>query len=140
MFLVDMSFTNMEKITPELTGQHKIYLEQEYKTQKLMFGGRKVPRTGGILISMHSSEQELVQVLESDPFIKNGAATYSITQFIPVMASRDYANIVVYQGTLSSPRYSEYLLITLRRLLCQDIPALKKRGFTLSISKSKQSN
>jgi len=94
MFLVDMSFTDMDKITPELTSQHKHYLEQEYKADKLMFGGRKVPRTGGILISMHSCKEELINVLKSDPFIKNGAASYSITEFIPVMASKDYANIV----------------------------------------------
>lgn len=94
MFLVDMNFTNMEKITPELTGKHKNYLEKEYQKNKLMFGGRKVPRTGGILISMHSSEQELVQVLESDPFIKSGAASYSITEFTPVMASKGFANIL----------------------------------------------
>ncbi|WP_196138744.1 YciI family protein [Aliikangiella sp. G2MR2-5] len=94
MFLVDMIFTDVEKITPELTTQHKSYLEEEYKSNKLMFGGRKVPRTGGILISMHSSEQELVQVLKSDPFIKSGVASYSITEFVPVMASKDYSNIV----------------------------------------------
>ena len=31
MYLVDMSFTDMAKITPELTDKHKSYLEQEYK-------------------------------------------------------------------------------------------------------------
>jgi uncharacterized protein YciI len=94
MYLVDMSFTDMAKITPELTDKHKNYLEQEYKSNKLMFGGRKVPRTGGILISQHESVRELKQVLSSDPFVKSGAVTYSITEFIPVMASKDYKNIV----------------------------------------------
>jgi uncharacterized protein YciI len=94
MYLVDMNFTDMTKITPELTDQHKNYLTQEYKSNKLMFGGRKVPRTGGILISQHESESELKQVLNSDPFVKSGAVTYSITEFIPVMASKAYENIV----------------------------------------------
>lgn len=94
MFLVDMSFTDIEKITPELTDQHRSYLEQEYKSNKLMFGGRKVPRTGGIIISQHASENELKQVLNSDPFVKSGAVTYSITEFIPVMAAKAYEHIV----------------------------------------------
>lgn len=94
MYLVDMSFTDMAKITPELTDKHKSHLEQEYKKNKLMFGGRKVPRTGGILISQHANEQELIQVLNSDPFVKSGAVSYSITEFIPVMASKAYANII----------------------------------------------
>jgi len=95
MYLVDMNFVDMTKITPELTEQHKRYLEQEYETNKLMFGGRKVPRTGGILISQHGSDHELKQVLSCDPFVKSGASTYTITEFIPVMASKEYENIVV---------------------------------------------
>lgn len=43
MYLVDMQFIEMEKITAQLTEQHKAYLEQEYKNGKLMFGGRKSP-------------------------------------------------------------------------------------------------
>ena len=94
MFLVDMSFIDMAKITPELTNEHKSYLEKQYKSNKLMFGGRKVPRTGGILISQHANEDELKEVLQSDPFIKSGAVSYSITEFIPLMASEKYANIL----------------------------------------------
>jgi len=95
MYLVDMNFTDINKITPELTKQHKDYISQQYESHLLMFGGRKVPRTGGILISKHPTKTELVDVLESDPFIKSGAASYAITEFVPVMASEKYADIVV---------------------------------------------
>jgi uncharacterized protein YciI len=94
MYLVDMSFIDMTKITPELTDQHKSYLQKEYKSNNLVFGGRKVPRTGGILISQHANEHELNQVLNSDPFVQSGAVTYAITEFIPVMASKAYENII----------------------------------------------
>jgi len=95
MYLVDMNFVDMAKITPELTDKHKSYLEQEYKSNKLVFGGRKVPRTGGILISQHASEKELKDVLNSDPFVISGAVDYTITEFIPVMAAKAYANMLV---------------------------------------------
>lgn len=98
MFLVDMKFLDMDKITVELTHQHKAYLEVEYKSDKLLFGGRKVPRTGGVLISQHETEQELRQVLDADPFIQSGAVSYSITEFIPVMASKDYTQILGQAG------------------------------------------
>ncbi|PAJ73585.1 hypothetical protein CJF42_15075 [Pseudoalteromonas sp. NBT06-2] len=94
MFLVDMTFTDINKITPELTSNHKRYLEQEYQSNKLMFGGRKVPRNGGILVSQHTNKEELQLVLNSDPFIASGAVTYSITEFIPVMASKEYEKIL----------------------------------------------
>ncbi|KZN54684.1 hypothetical protein N474_17395 [Pseudoalteromonas luteoviolacea CPMOR-2] len=95
MFLVDMNFVDLEKITPELTEQHKCYLAKQYEANTLMFGGRKVPRTGGILISMHDNEQQIKEVLASDPFVQSGAVTYAITEFVPVMASRDYAHLLV---------------------------------------------
>ncbi len=43
---------------------------------------------------MHSNESELQSVLESDPLIQSGAVTYSITEFIPVMASQAYENVI----------------------------------------------
>lgn len=94
MFLIDMTFTDIEKVTPELTAQHRRYLEQQYQSNQLMFGGRKVPRTGGILISQHSSKEELVRVLDADPFIQSGAVRYDITEFVPVMAAQAYMHLV----------------------------------------------
>lgn len=99
MFLVDMKFLDMDKITVELTQQHKAYLERQYQSNTLLFGGRKVPRTGGILLSQHATEQELRQVLDADPFIQSGAVSYSITEFIPVMASKDYTQILEQAGS-----------------------------------------
>lgn len=94
MFLVDMKFTNMDIVTPELTQQHRQYLADEYKKNKMLFGGRKEPRTGGLIVSNHQTKAELQQVLDSDPFISSGAADYSITEFIPVMASEQYAHLL----------------------------------------------
>ncbi|MBC3765207.1 YciI family protein [Neptunicella marina] len=95
MFLVDMHFSDMSKVTPELTELHKAYLAQEYAKGQLAFGGRKVPRTGGFIISKHTNQEELVQVLDSDPFIKQGAAIYTIKEFEPVMASDAFAPLLL---------------------------------------------
>lgn len=94
MFLVDMQFTDLEKITPELTDAHRAYLAAQYQNNQLMFGGRKVPRTGGILLSLHQDKAELVAMLEADPFRQSGAVSYSITEFVPVMASPNYAEVL----------------------------------------------
>lgn len=94
MFLVDMQFTDLEKITPELTDAHRAYLAAQYQNNQLMFGGRKVPRTGGILLSLHQDKAELVAMLEADPFKQSGAVSYSITEFVPVMAAPNYAEVL----------------------------------------------
>jgi len=94
MFLVDMNFTDMGKVTPELTTQHRDYLANEYRLNNLIFGGRKEPRTGGILLSKHHNIEALTQILNEDPFVKSGAATYAITEFTPVMASDEFNHIL----------------------------------------------
>lgn len=94
MFLVDMIFTDVNRITPELTALHREHLEKEYGSRNLMFGGRKVPRTGGLILSRHVNVEDLTAVLESDPFVKSGAASYTITEFVPVMAAEDYADVL----------------------------------------------
>lgn len=94
MFLVDMTFTDVTKATPELTVQHRDYLAAEYANGNLMFGGRKEPRTGGILLSKHSSEQALRDVLNNDPFVKNGIVECVITTFEPVMAAEQYQHLL----------------------------------------------
>ncbi|EJG0999880.1 hypothetical protein C4G52_RS23545 [Vibrio parahaemolyticus] len=94
MYLIDMNFTDMSRITPELTELHKKYLEGRYESGLLMFGGRKVPRSGGILVSAHPTKESLIEMLESDPFVASGAVSYMITEFVPVMASEEYAGII----------------------------------------------
>jgi len=94
MFLVNMNFVDMEQVTPELVEQHRAYLASEYEKNLLLFGGRKVPRTGGILLSQHPTERALRAVLEADPFIQSGAVEYNITEFTPVMASQSFSHIL----------------------------------------------
>jgi uncharacterized protein YciI len=94
MFLVDMTFTEPQLITAELTARHRAHLEQEYLAGRLMFGGRKLPRTGGILISMHESRQQLTAILEADPFVASGLVRYAITEFEPVMAAAAYSQLL----------------------------------------------
>ncbi|QSX36977.1 YciI family protein [Shewanella sedimentimangrovi] len=94
MYLVDMCFTEPDKLTAELTAQHRQYLAKEYESNRLLFGGRKVPRTGGIIISRHDTEKALRQMLDADPFIQSGAVSYTITEFVPVMAAGEYNNLI----------------------------------------------
>ncbi|WHI47525.1 hypothetical protein [Microbulbifer sp. VAAF005] len=41
MFLVNLNFPDIKKLTPELMAEHVSYLEGHYKSGDLLFGGRK---------------------------------------------------------------------------------------------------
>ncbi len=68
---------------------HVHYLEKQYASGNFLISGRKVPRTGGIIIATASNKEELMQIIAQDPFKQNDLADYEITEFIPTMTSRD---------------------------------------------------
>nr|WP_262482811.1 YciI family protein [Aquimarina longa] len=62
---------------------HIKYLNEQYELQNFIASGRKTPRTGGIILSKISEKNELLKILDKDPFKINGLADYDITEFIP---------------------------------------------------------
>jgi uncharacterized protein YciI len=48
--------------------------------------GRKVPRTGGIIIADCADRAEIEAIMESDPFFI-GVAEYEIIEFVPSMTA-----------------------------------------------------
>ncbi len=47
-----------------------------------MASGKKVPRTGGVILSNIPSKAELEKILEKDPFKKYELANFEITEFV----------------------------------------------------------
>lgn len=94
MYLIDFVFHDSSQLTPELTQAHRNYLKPHYESQQLLFGGPKVPRTGGFILSQHRKPDEIQMILNEDPLIKSGIASYSILEFRPLMAAADYLYLI----------------------------------------------
>lgn len=90
MFLVDIKFQRPEDISAELTQAHRDYLQPLYDEQILLFGGRKVPRTGGIILAHGIERARLESLMDKDPLIAEGYATYTMIEFQTVMASLEF--------------------------------------------------
>lgn len=89
MFLVDMQFLRpLEDIDPHITA-HRKHLARHYATGTLLLGGRKVPRSGGLILSRHASLSEVQAVFDLDPLVQMGAASYTVTEFQPVMMQEE---------------------------------------------------
>jgi uncharacterized protein YciI len=52
-----------------------------------LMSGRMVPRTGGIIVATADSRADIEAVIELDPFKEAGAASYTITEFVPTMTA-----------------------------------------------------
>lgn len=83
MFIINITYkTELEKIDQFLNA-HIDFLNEQYKLGHFLASGRKIPRTGGIILSNLASKSELEKVIEEDPFKKNQLADYELIEFVP---------------------------------------------------------
>lgn len=83
MYIVSITYTcDISQIEKHLN-EHIEYLDQQYSSGMFLASGRKVPRTGGVILAVAESRQALEQSLNSDPFKKHNLANYDITEFRP---------------------------------------------------------
>lgn len=86
MFIIDLKYiqplSEIEKFLP----LHIEFLEKNYAEGNLLMSGRKNPRTGGMMFCTLKTEQEVINMIASDPFKINNLAEYTITEFHPTKA------------------------------------------------------
>lgn len=81
MFIIDLHYiAPLEQLDAHMAG-HMKFLEICYRENVFLTSGRKVPRTGGIIIAQAESKEALAQIMAEDPFCKNGLAEITITEF-----------------------------------------------------------
>lgn len=93
MFIINLTYkVKLEEVDKHLEA-HIAYLKQQYAQTNFIASGRKVPRTGGIILSQIKDKQDLLDILAQDPFHKHGLADYELIEFIPSMTSEAFENL-----------------------------------------------
>ncbi|MBO0343502.1 YciI family protein [Flagellimonas profundi] len=83
MFIINLTYkTELEKVD-QFLNDHIEFLNEQYKLGHFLLSGRKIPRTGGIILSNVKSKPELEKIIANDPFKKKELANYELTEFIP---------------------------------------------------------
>jgi uncharacterized protein YciI len=60
---------------------HMAYLKKHYGAGRFLMSGRKVPRTGGVIIARGESLEQVEAMVKEDPFVSRGLADYRIIEF-----------------------------------------------------------
>ena len=93
MFIVSLTYKRpLEEVDSHLDA-HVAYLKQEYANGSFIASGRKVPRTGGIILSNIKTRDELEVILTKDPFYIAGIADYDMMEFIPSMVAEGFEKL-----------------------------------------------
>lgn len=87
MFIISLTYKkSLEKVDAELE-KHVVFLKKQFALGNFIASGRKIPRTGGIILSQVKNKSEIEKIIQNDPFYQKDLADYDITEFIPSMVS-----------------------------------------------------
>jgi uncharacterized protein YciI len=62
---------------------HVAFLERQRKAGRFIAWGRKVPRSGGIILARGESREEIERIMGEDPFVAQHLAEVDVTEFAP---------------------------------------------------------
>jgi uncharacterized protein YciI len=83
MFLVLLKYIkSLEEVERHLD-EHVQFLNKYYNQNKFIFSGRRNPRTGGVILINSSTEAEVKQIINEDPFYMHNIAQYEAIEFVP---------------------------------------------------------
>ncbi|MDD2782238.1 YciI family protein [Sulfuricurvum sp.] len=87
MFIISLTYIKPLEEVDVLLEEHVVYLKEQYDLGHFLASGRKVPRTGGMILARGVSREDIETIITLDPFYRHGVAKYEITEFSPTMTS-----------------------------------------------------
>ncbi len=82
MFIIDLNYiVPLEELDQHMAA-HVKYLHKYYKKNVFVASGRKVPRSGGIILVLADSKEAVEKIIKEDPFYKHELAEFTITEFL----------------------------------------------------------
>ena len=82
MFIIDLNYVAPLEELDKHMFDHVQYLKKYYEQNLFLASGRKVPRTGGIILCIAESEKEVNKIITEDPFYKLKLAEFKVTEFL----------------------------------------------------------
>ena len=81
MFIISITYqVELEKVDLFMT-EHIDFLNRYYEQGVFIASGRKIPRTGGVILARTGNLESLKALLEEDPFYREQLADFTITEF-----------------------------------------------------------
>lgn len=94
MFIVSLTYIAELSEVDRFIDEHIAYLEKYYAAGNFILSGRKMPRTGGVILAKAKNKKALDIILQEDPFAKAKLARYDIIEFLPTKAAEEFATLM----------------------------------------------
>jgi uncharacterized protein YciI len=81
VFVLLLAYTKPLDEVDALMRKHMAWLNQQYAAGRFLVSGRRIPRTGGVIVALGDDREEIEAIAASDPFVTGGVATVEVIQF-----------------------------------------------------------
>ena len=82
MFIIDLNYiVPLDELDAHMA-DHVKYLRKYYRKNIFVASGRKVPRTGGIILALADDTATVNKIITEDPFYKYELAEFTVTEFL----------------------------------------------------------
>ena len=93
MYVVSLSYRVPQDIVDFHNDAHIAWLKKAFDDGVFIAAGRKVPRTGGMLLS-RADRGTLDASLAQDPFYSNGVADFEVVEFHAARVAPGFENLL----------------------------------------------
>ncbi|ABM24925.1 MULTISPECIES: YciI family protein [Shewanella] len=73
---------------------HIAYLDEHFAAGTFVASGRKVPRTGGVILAKAESRTVLEAILHQDPFSIADVAEFEVIEFVPTKTAPGLESLI----------------------------------------------
>jgi uncharacterized protein YciI len=81
MYIVTLTYLKPVEEIDALMAGHVAWLDRHYASGLFVASGRRVPRTGGVILARSGDAAALEAALAEDPFAVHGAARCEVVEF-----------------------------------------------------------
>ena len=96
MFVLLLTYTRPLPEVDALMRDHMRWVGEHYATGRFVVSGRRIPRTGGVILARGDDRAEIEAIAAADPFVAGGAATVEVVQFRASQTARDLEGLTTW--------------------------------------------
>ena len=94
MFVVLLDYLAETEVVDRHLAAHRAHLAEQYAAGRLLVSGPQVPRCGGVIVARCADRAELEAMMQRDPFIRHGVASYRVVEFSARASCAELAALV----------------------------------------------
>jgi uncharacterized protein YciI len=94
VFVLLLTYVKPPAEVDALMRDHMAWLNEHYNAGRFIVSGRRIPRTGGVIVARGDDRGEIEALAASDPFVSGGAATCEVIQFRASQSAPDLVGLV----------------------------------------------